>query len=138
MIHENPFLYHEIGMCYFNKSNISKKKSIEYFEASLLKSIPKDTIVKTFFLGKAYHFVGEHEKAKKLLEHFKEKIKKSYSGFILSEVMNREIKTCINALFFEENKAAPHIVTNLGTQFNTDKAEFNPIVDSNMTILIYT
>ncbi|NQY08109.1 MAG: OmpA family protein [Flavobacteriales bacterium] len=133
----NPFIYHELGLCYFNQSFVSKKVALKYFETSLAKSIPNDTILETFFyLGKTYHMLGENEKAKKWIEYFRSKIKESYEGYILSGDMHREVETITNAIYYVKNKSIPHLVSNIGSTVNKGTAQYNAIIDSEMRRMI--
>ncbi|NQY68026.1 MAG: PD40 domain-containing protein [Flavobacteriales bacterium] len=135
----NPFIYHELGLCYFNQGFISKEKALEFFKISIRKSIPGDTIQESFFyLGKTYHMIGEHEIGIKYLEHFKGKIKDSYSGYILADDMNRQIETSTNAIFYKNDAPTPHAISNLGKVINTNTGQYNPIVNGEMSTLIYS
>ncbi|MBX7093892.1 MAG: OmpA family protein [Flavobacteriales bacterium] len=130
--------YHfEAGLSYFN-SEVQKEKSLPYFEEALRRS-GKDTIAEIFlYLGKAYHYTHQFDKAIYYYNEFRRFLDGSPDGQLLSQDLTRYIEMCNSgiALLGEENKTLK--VINLGERVNTDYSEYTPVVKQDETILIFT
>ncbi|MCH2235949.1 MAG: tetratricopeptide repeat protein, partial [Crocinitomicaceae bacterium] len=124
---EDPQHWFETGLIYFD-SQVEREKSIIYFEKSLELST-KDTIPETFyFLGKAYLFNGEYEKAIETFNVFLNKVKNNAKGMELRQEVIRQIEICNNGIALRgvTNYEVEEIV-NLGPNVNTEYQEYAPV-----------
>lgn len=134
---EDPQHWFETGLIYFD-SQVEREKSIIYFEKSLELST-KDTIPETFyFLGKAYLFNGEYEKAIETFNVFLNKVKNNAKGMELRQEVIRQIEICNNGIALRgvTNYEVEEIV-NLGPNVNTEYQEYAPVLTDQENLILF-
>ena len=134
---DDPQHWFETGLVYFD-SQVEREKSIVYFEKSLELST-KDTIPETFYyLGKAYLFNGEYEKAIETFNIFLNKVKNNAKGMALRQEVIRQIEICNNGIELRgvTNYEVEEIV-NLGPNVNTEYQEYAPVLTDQENLILF-
>lgn len=134
---QDPQHWFETGLVYFD-SKVEREKSIVYFEKSLELSTD-DTIPETFYyLGKAYLYNGEYEKAIESFNVFLNRVKNNKKGIELRQEVIREIEICNNgiALRGQTNYEVEEIV-NLGPNVNTEYQEYAPVLTNEENLILF-
>lgn len=141
---DNSNLNFKIGYCYLHTAQ-EKTEAIQYLNKAV-KNISKEYNTNSyketkapleayFYLGKAYHYNNNFNKAIDIFNDFIEKL--SEKDISLKEDVKHEIEACKNAIDLEKHPINM-IVTNLGKNINSKYDEHSPVVSGDQTVLIYT
>lgn len=139
----NGNIQYKIGICYLNMSG-SEPLAIPYLEEAVKNTTPrykKKSIKETkapeytyYYLGNAYRIHNELDKALEAYNNFK-----NVSGFenkFNLNVLENEIKSCEKAKIIKDIPINAKMV-NLGTPVNSEAANYNPVISSDETTIIY-
>ncbi len=117
------------AICYLNTS-INKAAAVPYLE--FICALPKKEEEDQFNLGKAYQYAYRFDEA--IVAY--EKCTKTAKGNLLLQA-ERQIETCNNAK--ELIKYPLDVVfINLGKQINTEFPDYNPLIPSDESFLVFT
>ncbi len=133
----NPDILFETGLAYYN-SNVDKERSVEFFENAISNS--KDDTIPEFFyyLGRAYHYTQEFEKAVDTYVAFKHFTSKKKDGMLLTRDVDRFIEMCNNGAAYVREMNKDVQIVNIGKKVNSEYAEYTPVVNKNETLLLFT
>jgi outer membrane protein OmpA-like peptidoglycan-associated protein/tetratricopeptide (TPR) repeat protein len=130
------FLF-EAGLTYFN-SDFEKEKSVAYFEKAM-QNTQGDTIPELlYYLGKAYHYTHQFDKAIYYYNEFRKFLAESMEGHLLGAEITRLIEMCNNGIEFQANEDKNLEIKNLGVNVNSRYAEYAPVINKNESLLIFT
>jgi len=129
---------YRIGTCYLNSSR--KSNAYPYLEYAYNQEDAPENIL--FDLARAYHFGMEFEKAIISYESYKKQIQyqsnKFKSGGIELSELDRYIQMCRNGLRLVKSPLLNTLVINLGSEINSEYADFAPLINKNEDLLIFT
>ena len=127
----------ETGLTYFN-SDYEKEKAVQLFETALLNT-SGDTIPELlYYMGMAYHYVHQFDKAIYYYNEFRKFLAANMEGHLLGSEITRLIEMCNNGIEFQANKNEDIEIKNLGPNVNTRYAEYAPVVKKDESLLIFT
>jgi outer membrane protein OmpA-like peptidoglycan-associated protein len=129
----NALLNYKIGKCYL--FSIDKTKSIAYFEKAL-KLDPKCSSDLHYLLGQAYHLNLEFDKAIAEYKTYKESLLPKELGLYTKEI-EKKIAESNNGKELIKNPVRVFI-DNLGSTINTIYPEYNPIINADESMMIFT
>ena len=129
----NALLNYKIGECYLN--SIDKTKSITYFE-NALKLNPKCSPDLHYLLGQAYHLNLEFDKAIAEYKTYKESLLPEELTLYTKEI-EKKIIEATNGKELIKNPVRVFI-DNLGNTVNTIYPEYNPIINADESMMIFT
>ena len=136
-ITNNNVYFFEAGLAYYN-SEIEKEKSLGYFQNSL-RLMGNDTLPEVFYyLGRAYHYVNEFDKAIESYKTFRHLIKNDKSGSILNREVDTYIEMCNNGKNYISHENKNIQIKNLGNRVNSIYSEYAPVVKKDESLLIFT
>jgi hypothetical protein len=123
----NVRIKYKLGICYLN-TRLNHEEAVPYLEQASRDARTEDEV--WMHLGRAYMLVNRIEDAIACFEKYKTKYPKK------TEPVKR-LRECANALEFMRN---PSRVTfqNLGPAINSDEPDYNPYVDKDESILLFT
>jgi outer membrane protein OmpA-like peptidoglycan-associated protein/tetratricopeptide (TPR) repeat protein len=128
----NAELNLKIGNCYLHSTE--KKKAIEYIQKAIALK-PDVDIDAHYYLGKAYHFNLEWDKA---IEEYSRCLgKKSESNDAEIVTAQRKIQECKNGKELMKNPVKVTI-DNLGPAINTADEEYVPVISADESQLYFT
>ncbi len=125
----------KLGVCYI-KLDVGKFKALPYLEkAAKGADLPRDLY---FFLAKGYHYVDNFQEAINNYEKYMAQFSKgkSLDDYELTSII-REIEMCKNGIALKK-KALDVTFENLGPLINSKYPDYNPFIDAEETVLIYT
>jgi hypothetical protein len=127
---DNADFNYRAGVCYLN-TNVDKKKAITFFQRVIKQ--PKFDPNAYYFLGMAYQFALEFDKAIKAYENFRERGMGSPENL---QQVSLQIMTCQNG---KELIKFPVNVTfeNLGPEVNSAFADYYPFVPANESFILF-
>ncbi|MDD3875150.1 MAG: OmpA family protein [Bacteroidales bacterium] len=131
----NAELNFKIAVCYLN--TIEKTKSVPYFERALEldPNVSKDI---RYLLAQAYHLNYEFEKAINMYNAYRTSLSRlelTREGW--TKILDKKIAQCVNGIELMENPVNVEI-EKLSNVINTVLPDYNPIVNADETILIFT
>ncbi len=130
---ENALVNYYIGLCYLY--TIQKTKSIPFLEKSL--QLNESAMPQTrYLLARAYHLNYEFDKAIDMYTKYRHQL----TPFELTEqgaAIEKRMEECENGKKLVRNPIRV-FVDNLGNILNTKYPEYNPIVNPDETILMFT
>lgn len=125
----------KIGACYLN-TNIDKPLALSYLEfAAKQSNQPNDVF---FYLGQAYYYAYQFDKAKDMYEKYSMLDKKTISA---DEDLRKRYEKAMRYLQNAKDltKRPTNVVfTNLGKVINSNKADYNPFITDDEKTLFYT
>jgi len=125
---ENAEYNYKLGVCYL-KTNIDKTKAAKYLSRSYKKKKhPKET---TYYLGIAYAINYEFDKAIEVLTKYIEN-----QGNFVKEAQKRK-SDCVHAKTLMQSPIEISF-TNLGSNINSDAADYYPFISGDEHTLSYT
>ena len=132
-----PQYWLETGIVYY-ESQVEREKSIIYFEKALELS-NQDTIPEIlYYLGKAYHFNGQYEKAIEYYTLFLNEVKNSKKGMELRQEVIHEIEICNNGVDLRNKKPTKqYTVYNMGENVNSDYPDYVPVVTNQEDLILF-
>ncbi|GAB4295631.1 MAG: hypothetical protein Kow0068_20220 [Marinilabiliales bacterium] len=124
---------YELGLLYYFDL-FQTEKSLKYFERikRLMKNNEYPEIY--FYLGQAYQFIGEFDKAIEAYNNFKPYIPKKEK--LLAEDVLKFIEECNNGKKLQVDTKIR--IRNLGNRINTMYAEYVPVSINNDSLLLFT
>ncbi len=136
---QNPLYWFEAGLVYFD-SEVKREEALVYFEKSLELYGTSDEIIPElyYYAGRAYHFVGNFEKAIELFNTFLTKVKNNKKADDIKQDVARHIEYCNNGIPLR-NVHAYEVdrLVNLGRKVNSEYPDFTPVIDMDETILLF-
>jgi len=133
----NETYWYEAGLAYY-ESQVEIEKALPRFEQALILSVKDTTPELLMYLGHAYHFTGQYEKAIEYYNLFKTKIKDNKKGLELTEIVNRQIEICNNGIDLRKQKQIRHTtVTNMGNKVNSNSADYAPVVTNDENLILF-
>lgn len=124
----------------FHIKTVGKKNAVPYF-LKVLQLNPGYRFDIEYWIGRAYHFGMECEKALEYYERYKQKLadKKDYRGKdrVSASETDRKIYECENVLDYVANPTPVSIVS-VGSAINTDYEEYGPVLNEDETVMIFT
>lgn len=133
----NAQYWFEAGMLYYD-SQVEMEKSLPKFERSLELSVNDTTPELLMYLGHAYHFNGDFEKAIVFYNLFKAEIKQNKKGEELSAIIDHQIEICNNGIDLRSQKPERHsYVKNLGVNVNSNSADYAPVVTNDENLILF-
>lgn len=127
---KNPEYNYNVGVCYLN-SNLNKAKAIPYLEIVTRKE--KHNPTADYLLGRAYHYANRFDEAITMFNEFNMQAKGKGVNRLDADL---QIQHCINA---KELMKFPVdvIFQNLGSNINSEYADFYPFVTANESFIVY-
>ncbi len=132
-----------VGLCYIN-SSFEKEKAIPYLKrasANMTKSYKElkinesKTPYKTmFYLGQAYSFIYQFDKAENYFNKYKEQVSDNPKELDLAE---RQIEICKNGIQLTGDSVEISI-ENMGSSINTEYDEHTPVLTTDEKTLMFT
>lgn len=129
----NASLNYKIGVCYLH--TMVKSRAIPYLELAN-KLDPKVSLDVKYYLAKAYHLNYEFDKAIDMYTLFRHSLT-PYELTQYGAKIERHIEECENGKDLVRNPIRVFI-DNIGNVVNTKFAEYNPIVNADETVLMFT
>ncbi len=139
----NANIYYKIGICYLN-INSEEAQAIPFLQEAIKdispkykKNSDKETHAPEYayyYLGNAYRINNELEKA--LGAYYKFKNLPDFENKFNLEVLNNEIKACEKAKIIQDIPINIKL-TNVGSPINSSVSNFNPVLSSDETIMIF-
>jgi len=133
----NSQYWYESGLVYYN-SKVETENSLVRFEKALELST-KDTIPEILlYLGHAYHFTGQFEKAIIYYNLFRPLIKDNKKGIELNEIVDRQIQICNNGI--EVLKVPNERITtiqNMGEKVNSSAGDYSPVLTNEEDFILF-
>ncbi len=129
----NALLNYKIGLCYLH--TMQKAKAIPYLELAI-KLDSKAAPDLKYLMGRAYHINYEFDKAIDLYTKYRHTL----TPFELTEqgaMLDKKIKECENGKSLMRFPVRVFI-DNLGNVVNSKYPEYNPIVNADETVLMFT
>lgn len=130
---DNIHYNYELALLYYYDLN-QTDKSVQYFEAVKRLRSEDEYFEIFYYLGQAYQFIGEYDKALAEYEYFKRFIIEKDVA-LLEEVARYE-EECENAKEIAGNNVTR--VRNLGNRINTSFAEYVPVPILHDSVLLFT
>lgn len=126
----NETYNYNVGVCYLNNS-MNKAKAVPYLEIVTRKE--KHDPNADYLLGRAYQYANRFDDAITSFKKFKQDAKGTVFNLVDSDL---QIQHCINA---KELMKFPVDVQfqNLGTNINSEYADYYPFVTSNESFIVY-
>jgi outer membrane protein OmpA-like peptidoglycan-associated protein/tetratricopeptide (TPR) repeat protein len=139
VIEENPTkpeYWLETGIVYY-ESQVEREKSVIYFDKALALSAA-DTIPEIlYYAAKAYHFIGEYEKAIEYYNLFLSNVKNSKKGMETRQEVIREIEICNNGVDLRSQVNKEVEVKNMGENVNSDYPDYVPVVTNDENLILF-
>lgn len=133
----NSQYWFEAGMVYY-ESQVEIEKSLPKFEKALELSVNDTTPELLMYLGHAYHFTGDFEKAIVFYNLFKAKIKVNKKGDALTAIVDHQIEICNNGIDLRKQKPERYsIVKNMGNNVNSNSADYAPVVTNDENLILF-
>ncbi|HBF87734.1 MAG TPA: hypothetical protein DDX39_03745 [Bacteroidales bacterium] len=126
---ENTFFHYRIGLCYL-KTNLDKKAAIPYLEYAAKD--PKIEKSIQFDIAQAYYYAHKFDTALSILNNYKSQ---GLVDSILAKV-NKQIRYAENAQRLIK-KPLDVTLVNLGEMINTKRADYNPFVIEDESVIYY-
>ncbi len=124
----------------FHIKTVGKKNAVKYF-LQVLELDPEYRFDIEYWIGRAYHFGLEFDKALAFYSRYRQKLidRDGYRGRDRVELadVDRKIYECQNAIEFVANPAH-YSVVNIGSAINSEYEEYGPVLNEDETILIFT
>ena len=130
---DNALLNYKIGKCYLN--TIQKTNSIAFFEKAL-KLDPNISQEINYLLGQAHQLNYEFDKAISKYNKYKQSLSPAdITSF--GKVIDKKIKECDNGKRLV-NDSVRVFIDNLGDVVNSAYPEYNPIINADESMMIFT
>ncbi len=127
----------EAGLAYYN-SRLGIDKAIEHFENSQA-NFNGDTIAETlYYLGRAYQYKGDFDKAITQYKLFKNYLENNDFGVTLNRDVDRYIAMCNNGKGYVGSTRKDISVINLGDKVNTIFPEYAPVITKDESLMLFT
>ena len=131
-----PEYWLEAGIVYYD-SQVEREKSIVYFEKALALSVTDTMPEILYYTAKAYHFIGEYEKAIKYYTLFLGNVKDSKKGMATRQEVIREIEICNNGVDLRSQHNKKVKVDNMGENVNSDYPDYVPVVTNDENLILF-
>lgn len=128
----------EAGAVYYD-SKVEREKSLEFFDEALNLSFTDTLPELLYYIGDAYHYIGEYEKAISYYSLFRKEISgKSADGPEVTEDVTRKIEICNNGIDLRDQKALRFVeISNMGENFNTNSADYSTVLTKEEDIILF-
>ncbi|MFD1550881.1 hypothetical protein DNU06_05235 [Putridiphycobacter roseus] len=134
----DPQHWFEAGAVYFD-SKVEREKSLSFFQEAINLSFT-DTIPELLnYMGDAYHFVGEFEKAISYYNLFRKDINPDASSTKeLQKELIRKIEICNNGIDLSKQRPLRYVeVANMGDNINTNAADYSSVLTKEEDVLLF-
>lgn len=129
----NAMLNYKIGLCYLN--SMQKTKAIPYLEMAFkLDPVVVPDIL--YLQARAYHYNYEFDRAVDYYTRYKNSLTPNELTKYADNI-KKKIKECENGKVLVNNPIRVFI-DNLGNVVNTEYPEYNPVINSDETVLMFT
>ncbi len=128
----NAMINFKIGMCLMKGVGMDRRSSILYFERSYELDPNYNLKDIHYFLGRAYHYHGDWEKA---IEQYKLHLKRGDAS--IAPIINKHIEECKRGIEFSK-KPVRVFVDNISPLINTKDPEYGPVITADESTLFFT
>ena len=134
----DPQHWFEAGAVYYD-SKVEREKSLDFFSEAINLSFT-DTLPELLsYMGDAYHYIGEYEKAITFYNLFRKEISsKTAEGPKITAEVLRKIEICNNGIDLRDQKALRFVeIANLGENINTNSADYSSVLTKEEDIILF-